>query len=60
MTLPEPVVITAFGAVTPLGGDYKTIHRALRAGTSGIRQIEKFDCSAYATQHAGVPLEGNE
>ncbi|WJF91519.1 beta-ketoacyl-[acyl-carrier-protein] synthase family protein [Paraburkholderia bonniea] len=55
----ESIVISAFGAVTPLGGDYHSIHQALRHGRSGIRAIEKFDCSTHITQHAGVPEEGN-
>lgn len=56
----DAVVISAFGAVTPLGGSYEELHAALREGRSGVRRIEKFDCSTYTTQHAGVPHEGNE
>ncbi|MCW3558893.1 beta-ketoacyl-[acyl-carrier-protein] synthase family protein, partial [Burkholderia cenocepacia] len=56
----DAIVISAFGAVTPLGGSYDELHAALREGRSGIRRIEKFDCSTYTTQHAGVPDEGNE
>ncbi|MCM2493801.1 beta-ketoacyl-[acyl-carrier-protein] synthase family protein [Burkholderia glumae] len=56
----DAIVISAFGAVTPLGGSYEELHAALREGRSGIRRIEKFDCSTYTTEHAGVPDEGNE
>src|SRR3990167_5302600 len=56
----ENIVISAFGAVTPLGNTYESICKALKKGNSGIKMIEKFNCSTFMTQHAGVPDEGNE
>ncbi len=56
----DPVVISAWGAVTPLGSEFGEIATALRDGQSGIKKIEKFDCSTFVTEHAGVPIEGNE
>src|SRR3990167_7910753 len=56
----DKIAITAFGAVTPMGSDYRSIAKALKEGRSGIKKIEKFPCDTFATQHAGVPDEGNE
>lgn len=56
----EPIVISAFGAVTPLGSDAKTISHALREGKSGIKENLKFSSIDYQTKHAGIPDEGNE
>lgn len=56
----ENIVISAFGAVTPLGSTYDAICDALKKGISGIKSIEKFNCETFTTQHAGVPDEGNE
>lgn len=55
----ENIVISAFGAVTPLGSTYEAICHALKEGISGIKPIEKFNCTTFTTQHAGVPDEGN-
>jgi 3-oxoacyl-[acyl-carrier-protein] synthase II len=46
------VVITGMGLVTPLGIGVKPTWAALCAGQSGIGEITRFDCSAYATKIA--------
>ena len=55
----EKIFITAFGAVTPIGGSWAEIDGALRQGRSGVKEIKKFDCGSFVTSSAGVPDEGN-
>lgn len=47
------VVITGLGMVTPLGTGVESNWEAVCAGKSGIRRIEKFDASSFASQIAG-------
>jgi 3-oxoacyl-(acyl-carrier-protein) synthase len=46
------VVITGFGAVTPLGNDRETIWRNLIDGNSGVGPITAFDASDLAVRIA--------
>ncbi len=50
---PRRVVITAVGAVTPLGLTAKDLWEGLIAGKSGIGRIAAFDPSAFPCQLAG-------
>jgi 3-oxoacyl-[acyl-carrier-protein] synthase II len=43
----EKIVITGFGAITPLGNDFPSTWEALRAGKSGAARITKFDVSSF-------------
>ncbi|WP_449632713.1 beta-ketoacyl-[acyl-carrier-protein] synthase family protein [Rahnella aceris] len=52
------VVITAFGACTPLGNDYEEINSHLRDSISGIRIIKKFNTSTFKSKYAGLPELG--
>ncbi len=47
------VVITGFGAVTPLGNNVHETWEALCAGKTGIGEITKFDTQAFETKIAG-------
>ena len=47
------VVITGFGAVTPIGLDASSTWEAAVAGRSGIGFIESFDASGYPVRIAG-------
>ncbi len=47
------VVVTGLGCVTPVGGDAESTWAALRAGRSGVRTIDRFDTSGFATRFAG-------
>lgn len=47
------VVITGFGAVTPLGNTVRETWEALCAGESGIGEITKFDTRDFDTKIAG-------
>ena len=46
------VVVTGMGCVTPVGADPESTWAALRAGTSGVRDIERFDASGFETRFA--------
>jgi 3-oxoacyl-[acyl-carrier-protein] synthase II len=46
-------VFTAMGVLTPVGCDPMSYHRALIAGTSGVRRIRAFDPSHLPCQIAG-------
>jgi 3-oxoacyl-[acyl-carrier-protein] synthase II len=46
------VVITGFGAVTPVGGDRESTWRNLVAGNSGVGPITAFDASGLAVRIA--------
>ncbi len=50
--MPEPVVITGIGAVTPVGLDRESTSAALLAGRSGAGPITAFDASAMTTRIA--------
>ena len=55
-SLPSPdrrAVITGLGVVAPNGIGTDAWWKATRAGTSGLRRIERFDPSGYPTQIAG-------
>jgi 3-oxoacyl-[acyl-carrier-protein] synthase II len=51
------VVVTGFGALTPVGLDAESSWRALLGGTSGVGRIQAFDPSAYPSQLAGEVKE---
>ena len=48
------VVITGTGVVSPLGNSVETFWKGLCEGRSGIRRIDRFDPSEYASQIAGM------
>lgn len=47
------VVITGMGLVTPVGNDVETFWNNLTNGISGIRTIDRFDTTGFATTIAG-------
>jgi len=47
------VVVTGMGIVSPVGNDIETAWKNVCEGRSGIRRIEEFDVSGFATQIAG-------
>uniref|UniRef100_Q9ZTG5 beta-ketoacyl-[acyl-carrier-protein] synthase I n=1 Tax=Cuphea avigera var. pulcherrima TaxID=83566 RepID=Q9ZTG5_9MYRT len=47
------VVVTGMGVVTPLGHDPDVFYNNLLDGTSGISEIETFDCAQFPTRIAG-------
>ena len=49
------VVITGAGIVSCIGNDWATVEASLRAGTSGIKAVEKFTELGLRSQVAGVP-----
>ncbi|GAB3921793.1 hypothetical protein GCM10027613_29640 [Microlunatus endophyticus] len=55
--LAHEVVITGFGAVTPVGNDRESTWRALLAGTSGVAEITQFDSSDFAV-HIAAEVKG--
>ena len=48
------VVITGMGAITPLGNSVQETWEGLKAGKSGISEIDQFDVSAYSTRFGGL------
>jgi len=53
VSVADQVVITGFGAVTPVGNDRETTWRNLVDGRSGIGPITAFDASKLPTRIAG-------
>jgi len=47
------VVVTGVGCITPLGNTAEDTWQGLRAGRSGVRPIDRFDASGFATRFAG-------
>ncbi|CAI9753707.1 unnamed protein product [Fraxinus pennsylvanica] len=47
------VVVTGLGVVSPLGHDADEYYTNLLEGTSGVSQIEAFDCTEFPTRIAG-------
>jgi 3-oxoacyl-[acyl-carrier-protein] synthase II len=45
-------VVTAMGAVMPIGNDFETYWRSLRAGVSGVAPITAFDATGYEVRIA--------
>jgi len=45
-------VVTGIGVVSPVGIGAEAFSAALRAGRSGVRKIQAFDCRGFATQIA--------
>lgn len=56
MTL-RRVVVTGMGMLTPLGTDVASTWEGIKAGKSGIRNIEHFDTEPFATRFAGLVPE---
>lgn len=56
----EPLCISAYGAITPLGNTLEEITANLFNGVSGITEIKKFDHHSLGSSFAGIPAEGNE
>ncbi|KGD63911.1 3-oxoacyl-ACP synthase [Alcanivorax nanhaiticus] len=56
MTL-RRVVVTGMGMLTPLGADVASTWEGIKAGKSGIRNIEHFDTEPFATRFAGLVPE---
>lgn len=54
------VVITGMGIVSPVGTGIDYAWKNIIAGKSGVRKIDVFDASEYASQIAGVPVQGTE
>jgi len=51
------VVVTGMGIVSPVGSKVETAWQNVCAGKSGLRQIEDFDASAFATRIAGTIVD---
>ncbi|WP_300349051.1 beta-ketoacyl-ACP synthase II [uncultured Alcanivorax sp.] len=51
------VVITGLGMLTPLGADVASTWEGIKAGKSGIRNIDHFDTEAFSTCFAGLVPE---
>lgn len=52
-SLRKRVVITGFGMVSPIGSDPETVWQHLRDGVSGVRPVERMDCSALPFRSGG-------
>jgi len=56
----DPLCISAYGAITPMGSSINEIYDNFINGSSGIREILKFNHTEFETHDAGLPVEGNE
>ena len=54
------VVVTGMGIVSPVGTGVEYAWKNIVNGVSGIKKIDEFDVSEYASQIAGVPVRGDE
>lgn len=54
------VVVTGIGIVSPVGSKLEKAWQNIREGISGIRPIEDFDASGFATQIAGTVPDFDE
>lgn len=54
------VVVTGMGIVSPVGTGVDFAWKNILAGVSGVRKIDKFDASDFASQIAGVPVRGEK
>lgn len=52
--MPNRVVITGMGAITPLGNNVDAFWDALKQGENGIDKIDRFDVEDYSTQMAAL------
>ena len=50
-------VVTGLGAVTPIGNDFETYWRNLRAGVTGTRPIRSFDASGFEVRIAAEVVD---
>ena len=50
-------VVTGLGAVMPIGNDFETYWRNLRAGVTGTRTIQGFDATNYEVRIAAEVLD---
>src|ERR1044072_5234361 len=50
MSTRRRIAITGIGLVSPLGNDRETTWSNLRAGKSGVAQIQHFDASGFSTR----------
>lgn len=50
-------VVTGLGAVMPIGNDFETYWRNLRAGVTGTRPIASFDATGYEVRIAAEVLD---
>lgn len=53
------VVITGMGVISPVGNDVETFWNSLITGKSGIRTIDRFDTTGFATTIAGQVQDFN-
>ncbi|CAL1413870.1 unnamed protein product [Linum trigynum] len=53
VTKQRRVVVTGMGLVSPLGHDADVFYNNLLEGSSGISEIETFDCAQFPTKIAG-------
>ena len=54
------VVVTGMGIVSPVGTGVEYAWKNIISGKSGIRKIDLFDASNFASQIAGVPVRGDK
>ena len=51
------VVVTGFGAISPLGHDWPTVHQTLRSGRNAIRRIEDWMEYQGLNTNLGAPAQ---
>ncbi len=51
------VVVTGIGAITPIGIGVEGLWHGIREGRSGVRRLERFDASAFASQVAAEVVD---
>ena len=52
------VVVTGMGIVSPVGTGVEFAWKNILNGVSGVRKIDTFDVTDYASKIAGIPMRG--
>lgn len=59
MSAEDPIVVTGLGVLSPIGAGHEVFFDSLKAGKSGIANVDRFDVSPFKCQIAGQVKDFN-